>query len=249
LALILDNKGFEICEVYARQIADAKAIIKLTYEAEATDSLDFRGSKAGLFIVAVKDDAIEHVAKQLLLPAGATVVHTSGTLSLAALGKALPNTGPSDTKTGVFYPLMTFSKSREVNFRQVPLCLEAIDQATEDVLVAIAKKLSDIVYVISSEERLSLHMAAVFSCNFTNHLWALAKEITIAKKLDFSILHPIIAETTRKALAATHPANGQTGPAIRKDKRTLERHIALLEDQPDIQLVYQTLTESIQEWH
>jgi predicted short-subunit dehydrogenase-like oxidoreductase (DUF2520 family) len=110
----------------------------------------------------------------------------------------------------------------------------------------IAERISGEVNVITSEQRKVLHLAAVFACNFTNHLLAISQEITEANKLDYSLLKPLISETLGKALAAEHPADVQTGPAVRNDLETLKRHEKMLEDDTDLRNLYRKLSRSIQ---
>jgi predicted short-subunit dehydrogenase-like oxidoreductase (DUF2520 family) len=149
-------------------------------------------------------------------------------------------------RTGVFYPLQTFSREQPlIDFTGVPLCLEATDSDTEEELVAIGQAISRIVYLVSSSERLLLHLAAVLACNFSNHLLALARELTVSNGLEFSLLTPLIQETVRKALSVPDPATVQTGPARRNDKTTIQAHLALLMHQPLTAEIYRLITQSI----
>ena len=141
---------------------------------------------------------------------------------------------------------MTFSAGKRLDLKAVPFCIEAVDDETEQVLVDIAQEMSDTVYLLSSEERKVLHVAAVFACNFTNHLLALSKSITDNENLEFDLLKPIISETFKKALKAENPAEVQTGPAIRNDKTIINRHLDYLKDDARLLEIYEVLTESIQ---
>jgi predicted short-subunit dehydrogenase-like oxidoreductase (DUF2520 family) len=145
--------------------------------------------------------------------------------------------------------LMTFTRNRRLDFTHVPLCVEAADEKTENFLVKVAGTMSDAVYLINSDERKALHVAAVFACNFTNHLWGLAKEIVESEDMEFDILKPLITETFNKAILATHPADVQTGPAVRGDQSTVKKHLEYLADDDDLRKVYQTMTDSIKDWH
>jgi predicted short-subunit dehydrogenase-like oxidoreductase (DUF2520 family) len=132
---------------------------------------------------------------------------------------------------------------------EVPFCIESQDEDAEQALVKLAQQLSNTVYLVNSEERKTLHVAAVFACNFTNHLLALAKEMVEEEDLEFDLLKPLIKETFRKALAAEHPALVQTGPAIRNDEITIAQHLDHLLPNKDLRNIYQVMTESIQQWH
>lgn len=244
LAKNFEANSLSVHAVYSRKITDAKTVTDELYHADSTDSLDFSESKSELFVLAVSDDALNKVARKLILPQGVTIVHTSGSQSLDSLEGIFENR--SDIACGVFYPLMTFTKYKEIDFSVVPICVESSDETTLIFLREIAERISGEVNVITSEQRKVLHLAAVFACNFTNHLLAISQEITEANKLDYSLLKPLISETLGKALAAEHPADVQTGPAVRNDLETLKRHEKMLEDDTDLRNLYRKLSRSIQ---
>jgi predicted short-subunit dehydrogenase-like oxidoreductase (DUF2520 family) len=148
-------------------------------------------------------------------------------------------------RTGVFYPLQTFSRERKVNFKTVPICIEAGQREDLAMLERLASTLTDKVYKISSEERKALHLAAVFANNFTNHMYAIANDICLENGLPFEILYPLIEESGKKvtSLAAY---DAQTGPARRNDQETIKRHLGLLKD-PLRKEIYSILSKSIGE--
>ncbi len=238
LAQALEDVGHRIAEVYSRNVSHAQELCRHLYDTQATHTLDFSESPSDVFVIAVKDDAVAEVTDSLILPPSATVYHTSGTLPLAML-RRFPN-------RGVFYPLQTFSKSRHIDIERVPFCLEASNPTTEQELVALAQSISKTVYLVSSDERKVLHIGAVFACNFTNHLLSMAKQVVENEELEFDLLKPLIEETIAKALATHDPATVQTGPAIRGDSQTIQKHLLYLKDQPLTQKIYKLLTESIQ---
>jgi predicted short-subunit dehydrogenase-like oxidoreductase (DUF2520 family) len=246
LAIVLEQNNVFVESIYSRNKKNAQALASKLYDTEVCTDLDYSGSKATLFFLCVSDDAIDNIVQQLILPENSVLVHTSGTQNIEALKIAKTN---NFIETGVFYPLMTLSKSVQIDFSQVPICLEASDKATMDMLVKLAKKCSKYSFIINSSERKTLHLAAIFASNFCNHLWALSKEIVDEQDIEFDILKPIIQETLRKAMAADHPADVQTGPALRKDQTTIERHLALLKDDEDLHKVYSVISRSIQNWH
>lgn len=189
-----------------------------------------------IYIVAVNDDAIPIVSEQLNTTKK-LVAHTSGSVSIDALPKAV--------RRGVFYPLQTLSKSAKINFKEVPLCIEADHKKDVTLLRKLAQCISDHVYEVSSKKRKHMHLAAVFVNNFTNHLYHIGAEICKSNDIPFSILHPLIAETARK-ITLMSPQEAQTGPAIRHDSKTMEEHLVLLKNSKH-QEIYQLLSESIQD--
>jgi len=205
---------------------DARAIKNLT-------DLDFQ---ADVCLIAVKDDAIGGIANELAGFKG-LIAHTSGAVNLNVFAAGFEN-------YGVFYPLQTFSKSKKVSFSNIPICLEANSDVALQLLKNIGHKLSNTVTAVDSEKRKVLHLAAVFACNFTNHLYALAEEILAANAIDFDMIRPLISETASKVQEAL-PLEVQTGPAIRNDEVTLSKHIELLQKQPQLLEIYKTLSESI----
>ena len=185
-------------------------------------------------IISVTDDAIAEVSNRIPFE-NQLVVHTSGSLSMEALA--------DKNRKGVFYPLQTFSKSKEVDFKLIPICLEAQNDNDFKKLELLAKTISNSVTTIDSEQRKALHVAAVFVSNFTNHLYQIGNEICLENNIPFDILKPLIQETANKILTLS-PSEAQTGPAKRNDTQTINTHLNFLSDdnQKDI---YKILTKSI----
>ena len=189
---------------------------------------------ADLYIIAVSDIAIEEVSAKLPFK-NKFVVHTSGSANLNLLS--------DQNYRGVFYPLQTFSKNKYVDFKTIPICLETERDADYDVLLQIANAITDIVYKVDSNQRKALHVAAVFACNFVNHLYKIANDICTENQITFQILYSLIKETANK-IETLSPIDAQTGPAERADLATINAHIKFLsnENQQDI---YKILTKSI----
>jgi predicted short-subunit dehydrogenase-like oxidoreductase (DUF2520 family) len=238
LAPALDNTGYAVREVYSRKRKNATALAERLYQANGVTELDFSESPAEIFIISVSDDAIAEVLRELVLPKGAVLVHTSGSQPLSLLGTTLTS------RTGVFYPLQTFTKGRPVNFQDLPIFIESLDSGTEKILVGMAKTLSKKVVGISSEERKFLHVAAVFASNFTNHMLTLSKEIMINNNLNFDYMKPLIAETLNKSLQIG-PENAQTGPAKRGDLEILDGHMKLLTHDAVVAEIYKVVSQHI----
>ncbi len=247
LAPALETANYAVSAVYSRQLSHARQLVANLYDAHIHSDLNFADSHAGLFVLAVPDDVLPDVCARLVLPENALVVHTSGSVPLADLQQWMAVYSDVPVRTGVFYALQSFSRGQPpMDFTTIPICIEASDGDSETELVTMAEALSETVYLVNSAERRVLHVAAVFANNFTNHLLALAQDLTKANGTGFELLKPLIAETIRKALNANHPADVQTGPARRNDLRTIAAHRALLATEPDLLRVYNVLTESIQ---
>lgn len=245
LSQAFEDKGHHICEIYSRRLANSKALVSKLFDAQSFTSLDFSKSEAELFVLAIKDDAITEVLDQLILPKNSILVHTSGIKSLDLLINWAEQIEEEIVNVGVFYPLMTFSKDKKLNFSDVPLCLEAQNESTENILVKLGQGISDIVYIVDSQERKILHLAAVFSNNFVNHLLAITQDLLLDNDLEMSLLKPIIRETISKALAAENIYEVQTGPAHRGDQKTMKNHLELLKTNPQHEKIYRVLSESI----
>lgn len=189
---------------------------------------------ADLFIIAITDDAISEVSAVIPF-SNQLVVHTSGSVSIEAID--------NKNRQGVFYTLQTFSKSKEVDFKTIPICIETKNEKDFQILEKVAKSISNTVYKINSEQRKALHIAAVFVCNFVNHLYQIGNDICIENDLPFEILKPLIQETANKVLTLS-PNQAQTGPAKRIDIQTINAHLSFLSDENQKE-IYKMLTKSI----
>lgn len=205
--------------------------------ANIIDSYEFT-TEADVYIIAVSDRAINEVS--INLPFGnRLVVHTSGSAPMEEID--------GSNRRGVFYPLQTFSKEKEIDFKKVPICLEAENQEDYTLLEKLASALSESVYRIDSSQRRALHVAAVFAANFTNHMYFLADDICRTHAMPFDLLKPLISEVAAK-IQQLSPALAQTGPAVRHDEETIQRHLDLLTDENQ-KNIYLLLTRSIQQSH
>lgn len=238
LGLAFSASGQQITQVWSRSKANAEHLAEQLH-APAIDDLSSLDRNADLYLIAVKDDAIQDLVPFLQHLHG-VVAHTSGATAIDVL-QGIEN-------KGVFYPLQTFSKQKALDLSDTPMCLEANSTAAMQVLEAAAKLISTARYTLDSEQRKVLHLAAVFACNFSNHLYHLGHSLLQARGLDFEILKPLIAETARK-IEDAEPFDVQTGPAVRGDQETMVKHLRLLDDRPDLQEIYKTLSESIKKTH
>lgn len=240
LAKALYHKGFRILQVFSRTEESAQALARQV-EADFTTCLEEIDESARLYIVSLKDSALEE-----LLPAivagksrNALMVHTAGSLSMSIWQGYVEH-------YGVFYPMQTFSKQREADFAEIPFFIEASSTADAELLKNVAGTLSERVYEVNSEQRKSLHLAAVFCCNFTNHMYALSAELLKKSGLPFDVMLPLIDETACK-VHELEPKDAQTGPAIRYDENVIGNHLSMLSDEPDMQRIYELISQSIHE--
>ncbi|MBL7916618.1 MAG: DUF2520 domain-containing protein [Bacteroidia bacterium] len=192
-----------------------------------------------LYFIAVKDDAIGSVAKSLKHVKGA-LIHTSGATPLAALGRK--------TRAGVFYPVSTIRESFPKSFKKVPICLEATDEATMKKLGVIATALSNKIYLLDSPERARLHLAAVFTNNFTNHLLGIAMNLLDENHLPPELLEFLAVSTVRNAFE-NGAFESQTGPAVRHDTRTIQRHLNALKSDKQAYEIYKLITNQLLRVH
>ena len=237
LAVALYKKGFRLVQVYSRTEESARTLAQAV-EASYTTDLNEVVTDAQLYVVSLKDDAfLELLPRMVEGREKGLWVHTAGSIPLHVWqGKA--------ERFGVFYPMQTFSKARLVDFREIPVFVESNSGADTRFLKDIAAALSGRVYECTSEERQSLHLAAVFACNFTNHMYALTSRLLEKYNLPFEVMLPLIDETARKVHAMS-PQEAQTGPAVRYDRQVIDKHVAMLADEPEMQRIYRLVSESI----
>jgi predicted short-subunit dehydrogenase-like oxidoreductase (DUF2520 family) len=187
-----------------------------------------------LCIIAVSDDVVKEVSNQIPFT-NKLVAHTSGSVALTDLN--------SKNNRAVFYPLQTFSKNADINFKTIPLCLETENESDYHLLENVAQAISNSIYKINSKQRKSLHVSAVFVCNFVNHLYKIGNDICNEHNVPFDILKPLIFETANK-IKTLSPIDAQTGPAKRHDSTTINKHITMLTNENQIE-IYKLLTKSI----
>jgi len=234
------NVGFHLVEAFKKsdainlvQVYNRHPIKDKTFKADfITDVKQL--TKADIYIIAVPDDAINSFSK--ILKINGLVAHTSGSVDINAL------TGSS--KKGVFYPLQSFSRDKSVNFKKVPIAIEAQHKSDLNLLNKLAYCLSPLVYKIDSKQRQHLHVAAVFVNNFTNFMYRIGESICLENNIDFNILKPLILETAKK-IETLSPTDAQTGPAKRNDRQTIINHLKLLP--PKLEEIYTLLTKYIQQ--
>lgn len=237
LALAIHKTGHQIVQVYSRTKASAAALgnrLGVPY----THLVDEIMQDADLYIYAVSDDALESLVSLNIAPQ-AMHVHTAGSVAMDIFKGYKKH-------YGVLYPLQSLSKDKAIDFQQVPLLLEASDEVVKQALDVLAKEISGQVHHYNTEQRLKIHLAAVFANNFVNHLFHIASDIMESSDIDFNLLKPLIKETIEK-ISHLSPAEAQTGPAKRNDQKIMKQHMEMLKDQPKLQNLYRELSQMILE--
>lgn len=235
MAKALHAKGITIDGIYNRSLKAAVELADLV-NSKAYTIEQLSTIQSDLLILSLSDKAIADVLEKIQSDY-TIVVHTSGSIGIDILNGKFPS-------TGVFYPLQTFSKNVELNFDEIPLCIEGSSEQVVSLLKNLAHLLTQHVYLIDSVQRQQIHLAAVFACNFVNLMYTISEQILAEKDIPFDILKPLISETARKVQQSS-PWVVQTGPAVRNDKNVLEKHADLLTFKPELRSVYKQLSNHI----
>ena len=206
-------------------------------DVDITDNLN-ELKDADIYILAVSDDSIAQLSQDLPFN-NRLIAHTSGSVAMHDLDKK--------NKISVFYPLQTFSAAADLDITEVPICVEVYKKENRQLLKDLAKAIGCKPHKISTEQRQSIHLAAVFLNNFTNQLYRIGHEICESNNLEFDIMKPLILETAKK-IQNMSPYKAQTGPAKRNDKKTIKRHLKQIESE-EHKAIYELLTASIKKTH
>ncbi len=234
LGRAMAKAGHRVTAVCSRNLEHANDLAR-ELGCRATSCVEDLSTDDDFHVISVSDDQIESVA-QSLPPTNGIVVHTSGATDIGVLGR--------HRRFGSLYPCQTFTRTDSIDMSQVPYLIEGNSPETTEAISRLAESISEQrPTVATSEQRACVHLAAVFSSNFCNHMLTLADRFLAEKNLDFNILEPLIMQTMKKAFGMK-PFDAQTGPARRGDARTIARHLSLIDDE-QMRKVYETLTESI----
>lgn len=237
LAKALYKAKHEIVQVYSRTVESAVQLAQLV-DAEPITEISEITDLANLYIMAVKDDALPTLIPQVgEIAKNKVVVHTAGSIPMSVFDCYADH-------YGVFYPMQTFSREREVNFSEIPCFLEASDNQAFELIEQVATSVSQKVYCLSSEQRRYLHLAAVFACNFVNHCYAIACDLLKMNDIPFDVMYPLIDETARKVHVMS-PEQAQTGPAVRYDRNVIAKHSEMLQHNQIVREVYDKMSISI----
>ncbi|MDG5800374.1 DUF2520 domain-containing protein [Marinilabiliaceae bacterium ANBcel2] len=238
ISVALKVSGYTIKEVYSRSMLNASQLADKV-DAVALDNISSINKECDLYIISVADNSIEGVVENMPHVKG-VVAHTAGSVDVSVLKRF--------ESYGVFYPFQTFTKDKALNFKEIPILVEANNLESQSFLMDIAKTISGRVEKADGKKRALLHVSAVFACNFVNHLYTHAHNLLELGNLDFSLLQPLIEETTQKALSMD-PHKAQTGPAVRNDKKVMDKHLSMLDKEGYSYKLYELLSESIVKYH
>lgn len=236
MAMELKKYSHDIVQIYSQTIESAQLLAKKT-GSKATNNIEEIAIDADIYIFSVKDSVLASLLAKMH-PNDGIWVHTAGSLSLDIF-KEYSN------KCGVVYPLQTFNKNRSVDFKKIPLFVEANTKSCFDILFSVFNCLSDNVVELSSEKRKYLHLTGVFACNFVNHMYRISEEILQSVDIPFEVLIPLIDKTASK-IHEMKPKDAQTGPAIRFDENVINKHLSLLSDNKR-KAIYKIISEDIHE--
>ena len=233
----LKEAGHEITAVYSRTVESARVLADRLGATYTTDLKDVPASDAA--IVMLKDDALKELAPAIADSLkDSLLLHTAGSVPMDIWYTA------GAMKYGVLYPMQTFSKTSVIDWSQVPLFIEGSSDQTLNSIRELALTVSPDVTVLSSEGRKKLHLAAVFTCNFSNHMYAIAEQLLADEGVPFRVMLPLVRETARK-VETMSPKDAQTGPAIRGDRKVIDEHLALLKDNPEYAQLYRLISTDI----
>lgn len=233
----LKKAGIIISQVYSRTEDSARTLGELL-EAEWLTDIKALRDEADIYIFSVKDSVLCELISEVCKGRGDKLfLHTAGSMSMSCFeGKAL--------RYGVFYPMQTFSKTKDVDFERIPVFIEGNSIETEDVIRSLANKLTQHVIRLSSADRKYLHLAAVWACNFTNYCYTVASDILDEHGISFDVMLPLINETTEK-IQKISPKEAQTGPAVRGDRNVMSKQLELMNGKEDLQELYKMLSKGI----
>ena len=233
----LKKVGIIISQVYSRTEASAKSLGELLDTEWLTDIAKLH-DEADIYIFSVKDSVLCELISEVCKGRGDKLfLHTAGSMPMSCFeGKT--------KHYGVFYPMQTFSKTKDVNFENIPVFIESNSIETEDAIRRLAYKISKRVITLSSAERKYLHLSAVWACNFTNYCYSVASDLLTQHGIPFDVMLPLIDETTDK-IHKISPKEAQTGPAVRGDRNVMNQQLKLMEDREDLQGLYQMLSKGI----
>jgi predicted short-subunit dehydrogenase-like oxidoreductase (DUF2520 family) len=238
LSLALKATGKDITQVFSQTEEHAKELAE-KLGCNYTSNIDEIDENAAIYILSVKDDAISEIAASICQNhPHAVFIHTAGSVPMDVFKRFAKH-------YGVLYPMQTFSKHRQVDFRPIPCFIEGSDEQTLQLIRYLAESISDKVVLANSEKRKKLHLAAVLACNLTNHCYRLAERVLQEENIDWQLFLPLIDETAKK-VAIMSPKDAQTGPMVRYDVNVMNRQIELLHDERTRQ-IYRLMAESIHE--
>lgn len=235
----LKFEGYDIQQIYSRTTESAKRLANIIGCLYTTD-INVLENDADVYICALKDSALQELIPNIVHGKNtdkSIFLHTSGSLPVSIWSDHAQH-------YGVLYPMQTFSLNKKVDLDKVSIFVEASDESTLQLIKKISNDISKKVFELTSEQRKFLHVAAVFACNFTNHMYTLSKDILNKIDIPFEVMFPLIEETADK-IHSLSPKDAQTGPAVRNDLNVLESHLKMLDEETDLKDIYELLSKNI----
>lgn len=233
LAVALQKSGHIIIQVFSRTHQSAEQLAQRV-GASAVTTLDQLAQDADIYIISITDSALASLDYSAF-PSHSLVVHTAGSIPMDVIPLK---------RRGVFYPMQTFSRQRIVDFQEIPIFVEATSEDDWQFLTDFSLTINNKVYRLSSADRLYLHLAAVYCSNFVNHCYAMSAEILSQHGIPFSVMLPLVDEVAAKVHEVS-PKEAQTGPAVRHDEIVIRHHLALLDNNPQLQEIYAIMSKHI----
>jgi len=242
LAPELENFGHKVSLVNSRSKKNAISLIDRLYKASYKKNLNFSRTDIDIVIIAVNDNHIKDIVSEIIIPEDCCIIHTSGTQSIDILERS------AALHYGVLYPLQTFTKRVKASFKDTPIFVEGNGNYAYKVLQQLSRNLSKQIYKLDSEQRSILHLSAVIASNFSNHMLTIAKSLMDKHDMSFDLLHNVVYSMVQKSFEIG-PENGQTGPAVREDLATLEKHQKILKSDRDLHKLYTLISNHIMNTH
>ncbi|MDC0202024.1 F420-dependent NADP oxidoreductase [Flavobacteriales bacterium] len=233
LSDILQKNNHNIVEIWSKSEKNAK-LLAAKLNCSIISDLNVLKS-TDLIIISVKDDFIIDVLNKIE-DFNIPIVHTSGSVGIDIF--------QNRDNFGIFYPVQSFNKNIDIDFNEIPICIESNNSELEKTLLNLANSISNSVHLLNYKQREQLHIAAVFASNFTNHMMLISDKILNSNKMSFDLLKPLIKNTFEK-VKNNHPKDVQTGPAIREDYLIIEKHLKLLEESDDLKIIYSKISNHI----
>ncbi len=237
LGRALRTAGCQVCQVFSRTEDSAVQLANILNAEPLTDLRNLKND-ADIYIISVKDSIMGQLIPSVCKGRMDKIfLHTAGSMPISCFeGQA--------KYYGVFYPMQTFSKKRDVDFSHIPVFIEGSSEETTAIIASLADRITDRVIPLSSSDRKYLHLAAVWACNFSNFCFDIASEILESHNIPFEVMLPLVDETVRK-IHTISPCDAQTGPAVRYDENVMGQQLDLLSSRPDLQKLYRLLSDGI----
>lgn len=229
----LKAAGHDIVCVYSRTMESASALASVLETKPVTDLAAM--PSADVYLTMLRDDALLQLAPEIVRGRReALFLHTAGSIPMSVWADA------GAVNYGVLYVMQTFSKTSVIEWEKVTAFIEGASDSIRELALALTPNVME----MSSEGRRKLHLAAVFANNFSNHMFTICQRLLEREGVPFSVMLPLVNEGVRK-LERMDPADAQTGPAIRADRKVIEEHLELLNDDPEYAELYRLISIDI----